>query len=80
MRNRAYVVSGAKRAKRGGGLVLHGPAARVVVHFGNFRRADHLELIEFFREVLGEDIQEGWDRFAYLWLANGEPGTFRLTR
>jgi hypothetical protein len=46
----------------------------------HFRRAEHLELIEFFREALGEDIQESWVRFAYFWLANGEPGTFRLTR
>jgi hypothetical protein len=52
-----------KSWSRRGELELHDPAGKVLIHFGNFRAVDQVELIQFFRERLDEDFQEGWDRF-----------------
>ncbi len=50
--------------KPSGELVFHDPASKVLIHYGNFRKEDQVELIQFFREKLTEHVQEGWDRFA----------------
>jgi hypothetical protein len=48
---------------RGGGLVLYGLTGKITIHFGNFPATEQVELIDFFRASIPQDVQERWDRF-----------------
>ena len=52
-----------KSLSKGGGIVLCDLTGKVTIHFGNFTRAEQTELIEFFRKMLKQEVQESWGRF-----------------
>ena len=47
----------------GGSLVLRGRDGKLTVEFGWFSAADQRAMIRFLRSMIGESIQENWERF-----------------
>lgn len=48
-----------------GGLVLKSASGRITIGFANYEAAEVLRLIPFFREGVADEVQTGWNLFAY---------------
>jgi hypothetical protein len=52
----------------GGSLALYEHESRLTIHFGNYTFQERADLIRLLRMALGDDVQEGWERFQSRWL------------
>lgn len=61
----AHVTAARWRVGQDGRVVLRSLAGKLVIHFGNFERAERLWLIRYLRGKLPESVQHDWGLFCH---------------